>query len=209
MGKKNKIVVEVEIDAPLPIIWDRSQEPTQHLLWDIRFSEIAYLETYDDKGRQALRYRTKIGFGIAVEGRGYYAHSKHHEQSVFLFDSNDWKSLITNGRGLWLYRDKGSHTFFKTVFDYEIRFGIFGRIIDRLFFRPLFQLTTEWGFETLRLWCEGDVQACQRRRPKRKFLWFFIQRMMGIKKAKARSWLGTGKTKEAQSKQSDCADAIV
>jgi len=202
MGKNNKIVVEVEINAPISLIWEQSQNPEQHVLWDIRFSDIEYLDTHDDKGRQALRYRTKIGFGIAVEGLGYYAHNKKHEKSVFLFDSNDWKSLISNGRGLWLYIDKENHTFFKTVFDYETRFGLFGRIIDRILFRPLFQRATEWGFETLRLWCEGDHEAYQRRRPKWKFVYFYLQCMIGRRPGQARSWLGTGNPREPLSKHS-------
>ena len=109
MAKNNKIVVEVLIEAPVAEVWELSQNPDEHVKWDIRFSEIRYLDSRDDKGRPALLYKTKIGFGLSVCGFGYYAHSTDHEKSVFLFDSNDWKSLITKGRGLWLYEHLHLH----------------------------------------------------------------------------------------------------
>ncbi len=49
-------------------------------------------------------------------------------------DSEDWKSIIGNGRGVWLYESRPEGTYFKTVYDYERRYGMLGRALDRLLF---------------------------------------------------------------------------
>jgi len=195
MGKSNKIVVEVQINAPVALLWERTQDSDLHVLWDIRFSSIRRLEQTNDRGFQLLAYETRVGFGLRVAGHGSYMHNVEHRHSTFEFDSNDCKSLIRSGRGIWLYEPNDSGTFFKTVFDYEPRFGLFGQVIDWLLFRFLFQLATEWGFETLRLWCEGDQTAPNRRRSKFQFLRFVFSRLVGArpKPEMARSWQGTGK----------------
>src|SRR5207237_7896800 len=40
---ENKIVVEALIPAPVEVVWERSQEPVQHVAWDLRFTTIDYL----------------------------------------------------------------------------------------------------------------------------------------------------------------------
>lgn len=200
MGKSNKIVVEAIVDAPVEKVWAHSQRPELHLAWDIRFSDISYRQVSEDEDMQWLDYRTKIGFGICVAGVGKYLQNVEHELSTFEFDSDDWKSLITRGKGIWLYEKLEGKTFFKTVFDYDTRFGPLGALFDRVLFRPLFCLATEWGFETLRLWCEGDPNAPTRRRRKLRFLAHVVRRAFApAKPGCARGWLGTGKKSEAAS----------
>jgi fucose 4-O-acetylase-like acetyltransferase len=43
---------------------------------------------------------------------------------------------------------------FFTWYDYQTRFGVFGRIVDRWMFRPLMGWATAWSFDRLRLWVE-------------------------------------------------------
>ncbi len=194
-----KIVVEAMIPAPVELVWERTQDPDQHVLWDIRFTSIRYLDQKDDRGFQMMDYRTKIGFGIEVCGFGHYLQSTPLVLSTFEFDSDDWKSLITRGRGIWLYKTTDHGTYFKTVYDYDSRFGLIGRIIDALFFRNLIRLATEWGFETLRLWCMGDASVLKTRRRRMPFLLFLVKRLCGVSAEQgcARSWLGTGKPSES------------
>ena len=111
---------------------------------------------------------------------------------------DDWKSIIRNGRGIWLYRPCSDGTLFKTVYDYDVRHGWIGRVLDAAIFRSLLQLATEWGFETLRQWCAGDDLATTRRRGRLPFLWFYLKRRCGVQPAigAARSWLGTGNVAE-------------
>jgi hypothetical protein len=114
--------------------------------------------------------------------------------STFEFDSADWKSLITKGRGIWQYSAREGGTFFRTVFDYDVRHGCTGYWIDALLFRPLFRLATEWSFETLRQWCAGDARALERRASRWRFGLFFIARWLGLSPAQgaAVSWVDAG-----------------
>jgi hypothetical protein len=48
-------------------------------------------------------------------------------------------------------------TRFSTGYDYETRFGVVGRAIDGLLFRPLLGWATAWSFDRLRLWLEAGL----------------------------------------------------
>ena len=196
--RARKIVVEAMIPAPVEVVWERSQVPEQHIAWDIRFNHIGYLDQTDDRGYRGMDYRTNIAVGITVKGYGRYLTNSEHSHSSFEFDSDDWMSIIRNGRGIWLYRPCPGGTLFKTVYDYDVRHGWIGGVLDALVFRSLLQLATEWGFETLRQWCAGDDEATERRRARLKFLWFYVKRRLGMQPAPgaARSWLGTGQVAE-------------
>ena len=186
------------IPAPVELVWERTQVPDLHVRWDIRFTQIRYLKEKDERGFNLMDYRTRIGFGIEVCGYGHYLQSTPLELSTFEFDSDDWKSLITNGRGIWLYKRSGQGTYFKTVYDYEIRHGWVGRLIDYMLFRNMIRLATEWGFETLRRWCtEGE--SILEVRGRTRFLLFYVMRSCGLppKQGAAKSWLGTGQPSES------------
>jgi hypothetical protein len=190
-----RIVVEALIPAPVEQVWERSQQPELHTGWDLRFSSIRYLPEQDERGFHFMEYRTRLGFGLEIAGWGRYLQNAPLVRSTFEFGSEDPKSIITQGRGLWLYERRPEGTFFKTVFDYETRHGVLGELLDFYLFRPVMQLATEWSFETLRRWCAGDEQAVAHRRSRWRFLCFFLARSLGWKPAPgaARSWLGSGR----------------
>ncbi|WP_224368635.1 SRPBCC family protein [Hyalangium versicolor] len=190
-----RVVVEALIPAPVERVWERSQEPDQHTGWDLRFSSIRYLPEQDARGFHLMEYLTRLGFGLEVAGWGRYLSNAPLERSTFEFGSEDPKSLITHGRGVWLYERRPEGTFFKTVFDYQTRHGAAGGLLDFYLFRPMMQLATEWSFETLRQWCAGDEGAVERRRSRWRFVLFFIARTLGGAPAPgaARSWLGSGR----------------
>lgn len=194
MKKANKIVVEAIIPCAVETLWERSQEPDLHILWDIRFSHIKYLEELDEKGFQLMDYRTKIGFGLEIKGIGRYLQNTPLKHSTFEFESDDWKSIIKIGRGIWQYKPCAEGTYFRTVYDYETNYGFFGAIVDRILFRPMMQLATEWSFETLRRWCDGEEKEVEKRRSYFKFIPFLIKRYFGFapKKDEAESWIGNG-----------------
>src|SRR5215204_56439 len=198
MKKNNKIIVEAIIPCDVETLWERSQNPDLHILWDIRFSRIAYLAECDEKGFELMDYRTKIGFGMEIKGVGRYLQNTPLKHSTFEFESDDWKSIIKIGRGIWQYKPSAEGTYFRTVYDYETNYGFFGRLIDRALFRPLMQLATEWSFETLRRWCGGNEREVERRRSFVKFIPFFVKRYLGIpaKKGEAVSRIGSGQEAE-------------
>lgn len=96
-----------------------------------------------------MRYETRVG-PVLIRGFGRYKLHRPMTQSTFEFWSDDFRSLIRRGVGLWLYRAlPDGRCEFSTSFSYEARWGVFGRFIDRLFFRPLFQALTEASFRRL------------------------------------------------------------
>jgi uncharacterized membrane protein YphA (DoxX/SURF4 family) len=77
--------------------------------------------------------------------------------SALKFWSDDPKSLIKVGSGYWKYIPDSEGIRFITWYDYRTRFGVLGRIVDKIFFRPLLGWATAWSFDRLRLWIERGV----------------------------------------------------
>jgi len=190
---RRRITVEAMVPAPVEEVWARSLDHERHLLWDIRFDEIRALPGADGRGFAELRYRTRLGFGLRIEGMGRYLGRREGAVCSFEFGSEDPRSLIAEGKGAWIYTPvgEGTGTHFRTVYDYRVRYRALGRVAD-LVFRPVMQLATEWSFETLRRWCGGDEVALARRRNRWRFLPFLARRMAGGRPApgEARSWIG-------------------
>jgi hypothetical protein len=198
VSARERIVVVVSVAAPVELVWERTQDPGLHTAWDLRFTSIEPSDARDARGYALLEYRTRIGIFFELRGWGRYLTSEAPDLSTFEFGSDDPRSLIREGRGIWRYERAGEGTLFVTVFDYEVRGGTLGRLLDRIVVRPLMQLATEWGFETLRRWCEGDAQAPSARSSRLAFARFFLARRLGRAPApgEARSWLGTGRPGE-------------
>jgi uncharacterized membrane protein YphA (DoxX/SURF4 family) len=74
--------------------------------------------------------------------------------SALKFASDDPKSLIREGSGYWRYVPTAGGLRFFTWYDYTVRFGAAGRVVDRLIFRPMMGWATAWSFDRLRLWAE-------------------------------------------------------
>lgn len=166
------IYVEIPIRACMEELWDKTQNPQLHQRWDLRFSQIEYLPRPAD-GPQRFLYRTRIGVGLKIDGRGESTGTRDGEKgertSSLKFWSDDRKSLIETGSGYWKYvpvsteylqsddADSRSTIRFFTWYDYQTRFGVLGRLIDQFCFRPLLGWATAWSFDRLRLWIEKGI----------------------------------------------------
>ena len=141
-------------------LWRRTQDPREHERWDLRFSQIEYLPRADSAKPQQFVYRTKIG-GLAIEGRGETVGSRQtaagERSSALRFWSNDPKSLVREGAGYWKYIPGDGAVRFLTRYDYQVRFGLAGRLFDRIAFRPWIAWATAWSFDRLRLWIERGI----------------------------------------------------
>lgn len=156
-----RIFVERIIRAPLESVWRHTQEPALHQRWDLRFTDIQYLPRPDPAKPQQFLYATRLGFGLHIEGRGETAGSQNtnggESTSALRFWSDDKKSLIREGSGYWKYAPVDGSVRFLTAYDYEVRFGIIGRAIDSVVFRPLIGWATAWSFDRLALWLEKGI----------------------------------------------------
>jgi hypothetical protein len=161
------IYVETRIRAPIDELWEKTQRPELHQRWDLRFTSIHYLPRVDGEP-QRFRYETRLGFGLRVEGTGESVGEREGSNggrtSALTFRSDDAKSLIREGSGYWRYVPTEDGVRFVTQYDYEPRFGIAGRIVDRLVFRPLLGWATAWSFDRLRLWLEEGLPPERSRR---------------------------------------------
>jgi uncharacterized membrane protein YphA (DoxX/SURF4 family) len=151
--------VEIFLRAPIDEVWRLTQEPAEHQRWDLRFTEIAYLPRPDASEPQRFLYATRIGFGLAIRGTGESVGERATEDgeatSSLRFASEDPKSLIRTGSGYWRYVPLPEGVRFFTWYDYATRFGVLGRLVDRIMFRPTMGWATAWSFDRLRLWLEG------------------------------------------------------
>ncbi|MGX1756619.1 hypothetical protein ACWIG5_06840 [Streptomyces lydicus] len=155
-----RLYVEARIRAGIDDVWDRSQVPDRHQRWDLRFSEIDYLPCAPGEP-QRFRYATRVLPLLTVDGTGVSAGERNRPDgtrtSALRFFSVHPLSLIEEGRGYWRYVPDGDALRFLTGYDYRPRWGRFGRVVDRLLFRPLMGWATAWSFDRLRLWCERGI----------------------------------------------------
>ncbi len=161
MLKTKPIYVEIPIHTTIERVWEFTQTPSIHQQWDLRFTKIDYLPKAAESDPQRFLYQTQIGFGIKVSGEGESvgSHSKEtgESTSALKFWSEEKISLIKTGSGYWKYIPGDKKTIFLTRYDYEVRHGFFGRLIDKLFFRPLIGRATAWSFDALKNWLEQGI----------------------------------------------------
>src|SRR3954447_20784577 len=155
------IYVETRIRGSMDDVWQKTQSPELHECWDLRFTRIEYLPKADESEPQRFRYETRIGFGMAVRGEGESVGDCNaadgRRTSALKFWSDDPKSLIAKGAGYWKYIPTEDGIRFLTGYDYGTRFGVFGKAMDAIAFRPLIGWATAVSFDRLRLWIEKGI----------------------------------------------------
>lgn len=153
------IYVEILIRGSIDELWEKTQQPKLHERWDLRFSDINYLPR-DPGQAQKFLYATRIGAGLRIEGAGESTGERDdatgQRTSALKFWSEDPKSLIATGSGYWKYIPTRGGIRFLTWYDYRVRFGALGRVLD-WGFRRLIGWATAWSFDRLRLWIERGV----------------------------------------------------
>lgn len=154
------IYVETFIAGSMDDVWEKTQNPDLHQLWDLRFTTITYLPLSDENDPQQFTYSTRIGFGKSISGTGERVAARQNEHlrtSALKFWSDDPISLIKAGSGFWRYEQLDDGIRFLTGYNYDTRFGRLGRYFDRFFFRPTIGWATAWSFDCLRLWIEQGI----------------------------------------------------
>jgi hypothetical protein len=179
------IFVERIIDAPAERLWALTQTPEFHQRWDLRFTRIRYLPK--TAGPQTFEYETQVVPGLVIRGTGQTTGEVHsaagERSSALVFASNDRRSLIRKGSGYWQYTPiHARQTRFATAYDYAPRWGVAGRLVDHLVFRPMMAWATAWSFDRLARWAAHDVPpetsrrisvACTLARASLVILWFY------------------------------------
>jgi hypothetical protein len=158
----NRILVETDIEAALELVWQYTQTPELHERWDIRFSSIEYLPRQAGDPTQRFAYGRKLLPGLTIRGTGETVGDRWAADgtatSALRFGSDDPLSLIRRGSGYWKYVPIELGVRFLTGYDYEPRWGVVGRLIDRLIFRRAMAWATARSFDRLRTWLETGVE---------------------------------------------------
>lgn len=149
----------------MDVLWEHTQVPALHEQWDLRFTSITYLPRNSDSESQLFRYATRVMPGITIVGEGetiaIRTLSDGSRTSSLHFRSDSTLSLIREGRGYWKYIPVENGIRFLTWYDYDTRWGVVGRIIDRFIFRPIMGWATAWSFDRLRLWIECGIEPAR------------------------------------------------
>ncbi|MEV5969015.1 hypothetical protein [Streptomyces sp. NPDC051921] len=186
------LYVEARVRADLDTLWERTQDPAEHQRWDLRFTEIAYLPPAEGEPRR-FRYAVRVLPFLVVAGTGVSAGERHRaggdRVSALRFASPDPLSLLAEGSGYWRYVPGEDGVRFLTGYDYRPRWGAFGRVADRLLFRPLMGWATAWSFDRLRLWCEDGITP---ERARTRWLLELAARLLLVAVPVAATWLPLG-----------------
>lgn len=163
--KRRPLYIETKINCPLDTLWTHTQDPSIHQQWDLRFSEISYLPKDNPTEPQRFHYATNIGFGVKVNGIGESVATKTKDNgertSVLKFSSDNSSSIIKQGSGYWKYVPETGGIKFFTGYDYDTRWGFFGKLFDKYIFRPLMIWATAWSFDCLKNWIEKGLHPKQ------------------------------------------------
>jgi hypothetical protein len=152
LGRPRPVQVEVTLATTLERLWTLTQDHRLHPRWDHRFSRIV-MNAADGAiatGTEMTYERDLLGGLVVIRGVGRYKLHRPMRQSTFEFWTEDPRSLLRRGVGLWLYTPLADGTIrFSTSYTYEVRWGVLGRVLDRLALRPFLQAETERSFARL------------------------------------------------------------
>lgn len=163
--KSKPIYVEIPIEAEMDRLWEATQNPQMHEQWDLRFSSITYMPKKEGQPQHFI-YETKIGLGLKIAGWGksvgeYHAKDGSRTSSLH-FGTDQALSIIREGRGYWKYEPDGNSIKFFTQYDYDVNWGIAGKVIDKWLFRPIIGWATALSFDVARRWLEkGETPSSQ------------------------------------------------
>ncbi|MRG60818.1 SRPBCC family protein [Agromyces sp. CFH 90414] len=146
------VYVEAYVRCDLETLWRLTQDPGEHVRWDLRFSRITP-ERDLPGGGHAFTYERSLGLHV-IRGTGTTIGERVRADGVrtsaLRFDTDDPWSPLRHGRGYWRYVPEPGGVRFSTGYDYEPGFG---RLADRVL-RPLVVWMTAWSFDRLRIWAE-------------------------------------------------------
>ncbi|WP_239526169.1 SRPBCC family protein [Microbacterium sp. B35-30] len=153
MGRSG-IYVETVIAADLEAVWTATQNPAEHVRWDVRFTRITP-DGVTDAGATTFAYERRVpghsirGTGVSI---GETQRADGARTSALRFHTDDPLSPIRAGRGYWRYMRHERGIAFVTGYDYSPGWGILDVVV-----RPLLGWATAWSFDRLRIWLETGV----------------------------------------------------
>lgn len=160
--------METLIRAGIDTVWAATQEPHEHVRWDVRFSRISPRGETPD-GATTFAYERRIPLHV-IRGTGVSIGERRRPDgartSALRFDTDDPLSPLRAGRGYWRYVPTADGTTFITGYDYTPGWGVLDVLV-----RPVVGWVTAWSFDRLRIWLETGTPP--ERWPLRSVLWWW------------------------------------
>ncbi len=150
LGRPRPLHVSVRLPTTTAELWSVTHDHVLHPRWDHRFDRITMHDARIKTGTRMTYEKTLLGL-VTIRGWGRYQLHAPVKQSTFAFGSDDVRSLIREGVGVWRYVEVPGTGLVElsTSYTYAVRWGLLGKMVDRLVFRRLFQRETERSFARL------------------------------------------------------------
>lgn len=150
LGSPRPLHVSVRLPTTTTELWAVTHDHVLHPRWDHRFDRITMHDAHIRTGTRMTYEKTLLGL-LTIRGWGRYDLHAPVKQSTFAFGSDDLRSLIRQGVGVWRYVEVPGTGLVElsTSYTYVVRWGLLGKLVDRLAFRWLFQRETERSFARL------------------------------------------------------------
>lgn len=149
------IYVESVIRTDMDRLWRATQDPQEHVRWDVRFSSIVP-QRQDRSGATHFDYSRTVPFhvvhGVGVN-IGEVRRPDGSRTSALRFSTSDRLSPIRSGRGYWRYIPTAQGIRFVTGYDYDSGWGPLDVLV-----RPILGWATAWSFDRMRIWLEGGPE---------------------------------------------------
>jgi hypothetical protein len=145
----------IEIDAPIEVVWDLTQDPKRRAEWDFRIKEAELLDATSPRKGAKFRSRGSLigGFELKME---YVTVELYRRSAVKLLESKGVP--FKSGGGSWHYRSLDTG---KTCFETNIRMmtgtSMFDKFVDYWFAGPFLKWMTLKSLKKLKIVAEADV----------------------------------------------------
>lgn len=143
------IEATLEIHAPLTEVWNYLQDFKRRSLWDVRLRSVTSLTPLPLCVGSLLQYHFAWGFLRFWMEAKYIAFVPNSHSSV-RFDRVSFLCLVHSAAGSWHLNATETGTEFHTKFSYRLKYGFYGRWLDRLFFRKTLENETKQSLENLK-----------------------------------------------------------
>ncbi len=143
-----RIKDSIEIAAPPQRIWDYVQDYRRRAEWDATVARFEPVGT--DRVDKGVTVRIRSAGFPAVEYEAVYVSYEPYTVSAVKLTRPIKNDLFRNAAGSWRYQalDSGG-TLFTMTFDYDLSWGIFGVIFDRLFLLPVMRAEIKRSLKNL------------------------------------------------------------
>ena len=148
----------VYIAAPVEDVWSCLQDHDRRSEWDARVLQIR-----DSSGRPIrvgalAQYQFRGWGGLRFWMEARCVSVEPCRRSVVRFQGRSRFCIVAAAAGTWCCQRESTGTRFSTKFNYRLRLGWLGRLLDRFITQPTMKRETRRSLENLKRLLENDSQ---------------------------------------------------